>query len=45
VQGDDNADTLHLVDNAYDGVDCGAGTDDASDRDTADNNLTGCETT
>jgi Ca2+-binding RTX toxin-like protein len=45
IQGDDNADTLHLVDNAYDSANCGAGTDDASDRDAADNDLTGCETT
>jgi Ca2+-binding RTX toxin-like protein len=45
VQGDEDNDTLHLVDNAIDAANCGGGTDTATDRDTVDTSLLGCEVT
>jgi Ca2+-binding RTX toxin-like protein len=45
LAGGDGDDVLHLVDQSGDTVDCGAGTDDASDRDADDTALTDCEIT
>jgi Ca2+-binding RTX toxin-like protein len=45
VFGDEGDDVLHLTDGGTDVADCGAGTDDASDRDSFDVALTACEIT